>query len=157
MVVIIMRSTNSIVSRLKTDFPQFRFKESDDFFWSPIKKTIYYNPKVEYFDSLLLHELAHALLNHRRFSSDIGLIILERQAWNYAIKLGDTYNIEIIDGVAQYSLDSYRDWLHKRSTCPVCAANGVQFKKQRYTCPSCNNIWKVNLATKRRLYRYNQN
>jgi len=150
-----MQSTLSIISKLKTDFSQFHFKESDDFFWSPIKKTVYYNPKIENADILLLHEIAHALLGHSSFSSDISMIILERQAWDRAIELGSAYDIKIVDGVAQYNLDSYRDWLHKRSTCPVCTATGLQTKKQKYLCLACGNIWKVNLATKRRLHRYN--
>jgi DnaJ-class molecular chaperone len=51
-------------------------------------------------------------------------------------------------------MNSYRDWLHARSTCPVCQATGMETKKSIYTCPACRHQWRVNEARICSLRRY---
>ena len=148
-----MPSTTSILSSLKNKYPQFSFKQSDDFSWSFIDKTIFFDIKSDNLSILLIHELSHALLGHDQYENDIQLIIMERQAWDYAIKLAATFNIEIPDNIIQSNLDSYRNWLHKRSTCPKCHTTGVQ-SHDIYKCLACNHHWRVNQAKKCSLRRY---
>ena len=76
-----MPSIKNLVDKLRVDYPQFTFSESDCFSWSPNEKTIYFSKKDDKNDYSpdLLHELAHALLNHSNYNSDIELIVPESQ------------------------------------------------------------------------------
>jgi Zn finger protein HypA/HybF involved in hydrogenase expression len=152
--VITMPSTTTLLSRLKTYYPQFFFKLGDDFSWSASDNTIYYNNKIDDQPVFLLHELSHALLGHASYTSDIQLITMERQAWDHTMKLASKYNVTISDDMVQSNLDSYRDWLHSRSTCPKCQATGLQTKEYTYKCPACSNEWQVNEARICALRRY---
>lgn len=152
---ITMPSTKTLLSRLKADYPQFSFAKGDDFLWSSSENTIYYGDKVNAQPIFLLHELSHALLNHNNYSSDIQLITMERQAWDKTIELASVYGIAVTDDIIQANLDSYRDWMHSRSTCPKCQATGLQIKEKIYSCPACSHKWQVNEAKICALRRYN--
>jgi len=151
--VIIMPLTTSLLKSLKNKYPQFSFKKGDDFSWSSSNNTIFYDNTADDFSILLVHELSHALLGHELYESDIQLIIIERQAWDYAVKLASSFDIEISDETIQLNLDTYRDWLHKRSTCPACQATGLQ-SQNVYKCLACNHQWQANQARKCNLRRY---
>ncbi|MDK2898892.1 MAG: hypothetical protein PWQ10_79 [Patescibacteria group bacterium] len=153
---IIMLSTTSMLLRLKNSYPQFLFKEDTDFFWSSSDNTIFYDASSKDLPVLILHELSHALLGHNKYDSDIQLISMERQAWEYTIKLAYSFNIKIPDEIIQSNLDSYRSWLYCRSTCPKCQSIGLQVKAKTYHCLACNHSWQVNEARKCNLRRYNQ-
>ena len=56
--------------------------------------------------------------------------------------------------VIQEHLDTYRDWLHARSICPSCTANGYQISSHTYECPACLHTWRVNEARICALRRY---
>lgn len=149
-----MLSTASLVSRLTTDFPDLHFRPGDAFRWSAEEKTIYYDA-TSHDNAALLHEVGHAVLTHSDYSRDIELLQMERDAWNYAsTTLSAPYATTISDDTIQESLDSYRDWLHARSTCPACHATGFQTKKQQYCCPACKHNWRVNEARLCGLRRY---
>lgn len=148
-----MPSTTTLLSRLKTDYPQFSFKPSDNFLWSSSDNTIYYDDKNDNKHAFLLHELSHALIGHSNYDSDIQLIAIERQAWDRAKDLATSYGVTISDQIIQSTLDSYRDWLHARSTCPDCKATGLQIENN-YVCPACNHRWHVNEARTCALRRY---
>jgi len=139
-----MPSTPSLAQRLKSDYPQFNFKQADDYLWSPTNQTVYYAYTDQ--DELLMHELAHGLLGHTEYHHDVELVAIERSAWDKALELAENYNVSITDGLIESTLDSYRDWLHARSTCPACSATGLQIKKQTYRCPACQHTWRVNEA-----------
>lgn len=152
--VIIMPSITFLATRLSKDFPGITFTSGQEFHWSPQSQTIFFNEDV-HAPALLLHELAHALLEHRDYQRDIQLIELEREAWRYAkSNLGNRYKIDISDTVIQDSLDTYRDWLYVRSICPECSATGVQTGRSVYTCLACNSRWRVNDARVCALRRY---
>ncbi|HEV7952287.1 MAG TPA: ImmA/IrrE family metallo-endopeptidase [Candidatus Saccharimonadales bacterium] len=141
-----MPSTISLANKLQSDFTAYTFKASDEFRWSPQENIIFYDQNSDDIASLL-HELAHAALGHASFTKDITLIEMERDAWQYAItKLAPAYALTINDETVQDSLDTYRDWLHARSTCPHCKATGVQTKKNIYKCILCATKWRVNDA-----------
>lgn len=149
-----MRSISSLATKLSLDFPQFSFSAGEDFHWSPSTSTIFYDPTSR--DSTaLLHELAHGLLGHSDYSRDISLLGMERDAWEYARgTLGPRYKVSMTDEHIEAALDTYRDWLHARSTCPDCRATGVQSDKQQYTCLVCRTKWRVNDARLCHLRRY---
>ncbi len=143
---ITMPSITSLVAKLTTDFPNVKFEASREFRWSPTQKTIFFDQTSNDIGSLL-HELSHALLGHSEYHKDIQLIEMERDAWHYAnASLCAQYEIEIDENDVQDALDTYRDWLHARSTCPTCQATGIQTKKSTYKCITCTSQWHVNDA-----------
>lgn len=151
---IIMPSITSLAAKLQSDFPELTLRNGEDFHWSPSEKTIYYK-ETKNDTASLLHEMSHALLEHRDYTKDIQLIEMERDAWEHATKiLAPKYQIIIDDSAVQNALDTYRDWLHARSTCPTCQATGVQTKKSQYTCVACDTNWRVNEARICALRRY---
>lgn len=151
-----MHSIASLVKSLRRDFPELLFAEGEDFSWSFETQTISYHKNSQSTGvQQLLHELAHALLEHKTYKRDIELVAMERDAWAYArTQLSNTYEIPIADAVEQAALDSYRDWMHARSTCPACEASGIEIRKSIYHCPACGHEWRVNEARICGLKRY---
>lgn len=143
-----------MLSQLKNNYPDISFEASDDFTWEPSSKTVYYNPKNPDASALLLHEISHAILGHDQYKSDIDLIKIERAAWQKAESISIEYRQTISHELVESTLDSYRDWLHSRSTCPSCSAVGIQSRNDRYKCPACSHEWRVNEARSCRLMRY---
>lgn len=149
-----MPSTHSLLNRLTADHPDLTFHTSDRDHWSPSQQTVYYNAAA-IDNATLLHEVSHALLKHADYDKDIGLIDMEREAWTYATDtLGPRYDVVIDDDIVQDSLDSYRDWLHARSTCPSCSSTGIQTQSNGYKCIACRTTWLVNDARVCALRRY---
>lgn len=149
-----MQSTISLIKQLEDDFPSHKFEKSSLFSWSPTDNTIFFDINDNNCQILILHELAHSLLNHTDYSRDVELITIERSAWDKSVELCQKYSIQYSDTFAQLNLDTYRDWLHDRSTCPNCKATGIQSNKNKYKCLSCNYIWRVNEARMCALRRY---
>lgn len=150
-----MVSTSLLIDKLTSDFPEFIFEDSHDFWWSNTKNTIFINSVAPDAKSYILHELAHALLGHRGYKRDIDLLKLERDAWEYAkLNLASTYEVDVDEEKIQHNLETYRDWLHARSQCPRCEATGLQIKRNSYQCLSCNQVWTVNEARVCALRRY---
>ena len=149
-----MPSTASLASKLQTDYPQFLFIKASRFLWSPSEKTIFYTDKNNDNCIFLLHELSHGLLDHADYSHDIELIAMESKAWDKVTELANKYKVTINEKSIQLTLDTYRDWLHSRSTCPNCKATGVQNGKKSYYCLACNHEWRVNEARICALRRY---
>lgn len=143
------------VAKLATDFPQFSFKAGRQAHWSPRTKTITYSlsETIGRFRFGILHELAHALLGHTNYHSDFELLKLESEAWNLAAKIGKKYGVRISDDHIQNCLDTYRDWLHRRSTCPACGMHVLQKDAVRYQCFNCRTVWRVTSSRFVRPYR----
>lgn len=151
---ITMPLTTLLATKLQADFPGFIFAGSNEFRWSPQEKTIFYDQTSDD-QASLLHELSHAVLDHTDYTKDIELIEMERDAWEHASTIvAKRYGILIDDTTVQDALDTYRDWLHARSTCPHCKATGLQTKKNQYRCLVCETKWRVNDARVCALRRY---
>lgn len=150
---IIMPSTTSLAAKLSDTYPHITFAPGSEFHWDPEQQMIIYDPAGN--PALLLHELSHALLEHREYLKDVQLLEMEREAWEYAIdRLGSNYHVLVSEDIVENALDSYRDWLHARSSCPACSATGIQVKKYLYRCVACHEEWKVNDARSCALRRY---
>jgi len=143
------------IEQLAADYPQFSFKEGKQDHWSPSSNTIIYNPSKPLADlkQSLLHELSHALLGHQDYSSDLELLKLEAQAWEMAAKLAPNYSLSISDDHIQNCIDTYRDWLHRRSTCPACGMHVLQKNAGTYKCFNCQTEWSVTDSRFVRAYR----
>ncbi len=136
----------SLVKRLKNDFPSLIFAPGDDFHWSAAQNTVFYpDSDIEYAPQLL-HEAAHGALGHSTYSRDLDLLKLEREAWNKASELAKHYDVDMSDDTIEDSLDTYREWLHARSTCPTCGKTGVQVSPSTYNCVACLERWRTNDA-----------
>lgn len=86
----------------------------------------------------LLHELGHATLGHRNFATDIERLRMERAAWDRARKFCQKYGVEYDENFVETELDTYRDWLHQRSTCRNCGQTRYQTADSEYHCPFCD-------------------
>ncbi len=148
----------ALINQLAEDFPNLTYLESTKFFWSPKDQTIHYSLKdisegTSEAHWTLLHETGHALLGHTTYQTDFELLKLEAAAWQEAGRLGVRYGITISNNHIQDCLDTYRDWLHARSTCPACGAAGVQDASRLYACNNCAQHWRVSAARFCRPYR----
>lgn len=126
--------------------PNVLFEPSDSFYWSYASKTIFYDRSVVESHSgkvSLLHEIAHAMLNHSSYIYDIELLRIEIAAWQLAQSLGQEYQVSITKEICDEHLETYRDWLYMRSACPACDKTGLQNKYRRYICTHCKAQWSV--------------
>lgn len=150
-----MPSTKPLIERLQADYPSITFHVSDHFEWQPTERSILYDPTDAHFAPRILHEVSHAELEHSSYARDIELLAMERDAWQRAkVDLAPKYDIAVTADAVQYDMDTYRDWLHARSTCPACNSNGLELKKHSYRCISCAHTWRVNEARTCSLKRY---
>lgn len=149
---------SKLLLRLRQDYPQFKFKPGPVDTWSSEEQTIFYSKDRDRKEQRwsLLHELAHAILGHDQYFSDFELLKLESKAWSLAKELGDKYKIKIDEQHIQHCLDTYRDWLHRRSTCPTCDIRTLQTDEHRYACHNCGTIWTVTTERFVRPYRLKQ-
>lgn len=144
----------ALIKAVRADFPQFNFERGDVLRWSARIQTIFYTADSS--SSGILHELGHALLGHATYQKDFELLQMELAAWHKAQELSSRYQVAFDKPYIQHCLDSYRDWLDRRSTCPTCKSHGVQATQRRYTCPNCTNSWQVSASVLCRPYRRTQ-
>lgn len=149
------KTSPDLISRIIDDYPQFIFKAGSQEHWSPRTKTITYDANADKHELKygLLHELAHALLGHNNYRSDFELLKLEGQAWEMAAKIGKKYKIRLDNNHIQDCLDTYRDWLHRRSKCPTCGMHVLQKDVRTYQCFNCGDSWQVSTGRFARPYR----
>lgn len=146
----------SLLRKLKKDFKELNFERGSSFYWSAKQQRITYTLQSKE-NSLavwsLLHEVAHGLLNHIRYDSDFELLLLEVEAWGKAEELAKTYGFTINSDHIQDCLDTYRDWLYQRSSCPACTNCSLQQNSTTYTCFNCGMSWQVSSSRLCRPYR----
>lgn len=130
---------NDLLMRLQEDFPEFVFKQGEKFAFKP-PRTIVVEPKEPNASLLLLHELGHALSGHRNFGTGVQRLKMEREAWEKARELCATYGVNYDEEAVETELDTYRDWLDKKSRCPACGLTRFQTSDGQYHCPRCENF-----------------
>jgi ribosomal protein S27AE len=144
-----------LLEYLRRDYPELLFTEGKSFCWSPQTRQIFYS--LEQSQSgpwAVLHETAHALLEHTKYSLDFELLRMEVAAWEAAKELAKKYDITIDEDHMQDCLDSYRDWLYKRSICPSCGTKSIQQDHEAsYQCFNCHSTWRVAASRFCRPYR----
>ena len=146
----------SLLAKLQAEYPQLRFTAGEQFCWSPETAEIFYikNARGQKAQWSLLHETGHALLEHTTYQADFELLRLEVEAWHEAQKLAKTLDITIDEDHIQDCLDTYRDWLYRRSICPDCHTKCLQQDNQAaYRCFNCHTVWKVSASRFCRSYR----
>jgi hypothetical protein len=149
-----------LVAKLTKDFPSIKFSPGKQFCWSPETHEVIYrqNSKSDESSWSLLHETGHAVLQHKTYQADVALLRLEVEAWTKAKDLASNYGIEIGEDHIEDCLDTYRDWLYKRSICPTCNAKCLQQEDFiHYKCFNCHTVWKVSPNRFCRAYRSTKN
>lgn len=144
-----------LLIKLQANYPNLSFRASRKFCWAPDSGAICYrtNDNGNKACWSLLHETAHALLQHTAYDTDLELLLLEVAAWEKAKQLAHETNITIDEEHIQDCLDTYRDWLNRRSTCPTCKTKSTQQTTSLYRCFNCGSKWKVSPARFCRIYR----
>ncbi len=143
-----------LLSKLQKRLTDVQFAPGEAFSWSPATSTVNYRLSDTPRDSwALLHEAAHALLGHTGYVLDLDLVLMEVAAWEHARQLAEELGLNIDDDHIQDSLDTYRDWLHQRSTCPRCSTVSLQHSPHEYRCHNCNASWHVSASRFCRPYR----
>jgi predicted NBD/HSP70 family sugar kinase len=133
---------------LSLEYPQFSWRLGDRFKYKP-EKTIIVNQNetipMPHFALLTLHELGHALSNHKDYKTDVERLRIESEAWQRAKSEiskhpeWKKYTISYDEDFAENELDSYRDWLHQKSKCKKCGLTKYQTTDGIYHCPNCEN------------------
>lgn len=150
------KNMDHALSTLRQLLPHISFKEAGSFYWSPATQTVHYasaEPESDCSTWALLHEAAHAKLTHRNYASDLELLMLEVEAWDEAKRIARHIGIEIDCDHIEDCLDTYREWLHQRSTCPTCGVVSLQEHANLYRCFNCLNDWQVSTSRFCRPYR----
>jgi hypothetical protein len=136
----------TLITELKSRFPALKFTPGRQFYWSPASGEIFYKASAKGKKAAwsLLHETGHALLGHHSYQADIELLKLEVAAWQKAQALASELKMKIDPEHIQDCLDTYRDWLYRRSICPDCSARCLQQEDCiHYRCYNCHKVWKV--------------
>jgi formate dehydrogenase assembly factor FdhD len=145
---------DDLIKILAKDFPSLSFVPGKSSRWSPKTQEITYKvTPSKHTRWATFHELGHALLGHSSYTSDFELLRLEVAAWQSAKELAIKYGDRINDLHIQNCLDTYRDWLHRRSTCPICGVRSLQQNKSTYHCFNCQSEWRVSTSRFCRAYR----
>lgn len=151
---------HQLIANLQAQFPALRFTSGQQFCWSPETSEIFYKAasKGRRAKWSLLHETGHALLEHHSYQADFELLRLEVAAWERARELAATVGVNIDEDHIQDCLDTYRDWLHKRSICPACSTKCLQQDDfAHYRCFNCHAMWRVSSSRFCRAYRSTKN
>lgn len=149
-----------VLERLQSRFPDLCFIAGSRFCWSPTTQQIGYDTSRTdaAADWSLLHETAHALLEHNGYEGDFELVQMEMAAWHRARILATEFNVTIDEDHIEDCLDTYRDWLYKRSICPTCTTRALQQNDQaHYRCFNCHKVWRVTPSRFCRAYRSTKN
>ncbi len=146
---------DDLIATLTIDYPTINFQRANVFCWSPKRQEIQYDSEAPRQKGTwaVLHELSHALLGHSSYSYDFELLSLEVAAWQKAKDLASHYKEHIQEDHIQNCLDTYREWLHQRSTCPTCNNHCLQATSTRYYCFNCHSNWRVTASRFCRPYR----
>ncbi|GAC1388361.1 MAG: hypothetical protein NVS1B7_3000 [Candidatus Saccharimonadales bacterium] len=147
---------DSLLAALKEFKLPVIFVAGTDYYWSPAQKIIAYreNDNTNEGHWALIHEVAHALLGHDAYHNDFELVLMEVAAWKKAQQISQQLNIEINKDHIEDCLDTYRDWLHERSTCPTCRTVCMQTQNStKYFCHNCYTSWHVSSSRFCRPYR----
>jgi hypothetical protein len=148
-----------LIARLQAQYPNLRYTHGQQFAWSPETSEIFYKPGAEGDEAKwsLLHETGHALLRHQSYRADVELLKLEVEAWQRARLLARDVSVTINEDHIQDCLDTYRDWLDKRSICPTCSNKCLQQDDcKSYRCFNCHASWRVSDNRFGRAYRRSQ-
>jgi hypothetical protein len=147
---------DKLLATLRSGFPELKFSAGKQFYWSPETGEVFYRQAATGQKALwsLLHETGHAALKHRSYQGDFELLQMEVAAWERARDIGQGVGIEIDEDHVQDCLETYREWLYRRSICPACGTKCLQDDDfTHYNCFNCRSVWQVSMSRFHRAYR----
>jgi len=147
---------NGTILRLEKLIHPIELVMGKSFSWSPKENIVFADKnRLNQNEGLLalFHEIGHALLKHKAYSSDVDLLLKEVAAWEKAKKLATKFSVKIDYEHIEDCLDTYRDWLYRRSKCPNCGINSLQTTPKEYECINCAQKWQVSSSRFCRSYR----
>lgn len=147
---------DTLLAKLQKAIPGLVFAPGTTFLWSPKSGHVMYRvsaPDDTIARWSLLHEVGHALLQHHSYKSDFELLQMEVAAWEMAESIAPDFGETIDEEHVQDCLDTYRDWLYQRSTCPTCTSCSLQTDSRTYECFNCGTVWHVSTSRLCRPYR----
>ena len=132
----------TFLAKAKTDFPELHFVNGKRYAFRPPKTVVFPSDMDDSESSflLLLHEMGHALCEHKTFKTEVERLKMEVMAWEKAKELARRYKVSIDEDLIQKELDTYRDWLHQKSRCPKCGLTRFQTPDGVFHCPRCDII-----------------
>lgn len=148
-----MNSRQTLIETLVKEYDQINFESGSNFSWSPKDNVIYFDQESPHFEWSLLHEIGHVVCEHKDYKYDVSLLRMEVEAWRQACELSKKYDVTISQEHIEKCLDSYREWIYKRSTCPLCTQAGLEKDTGKYQCINCGNKWIVSKQKFCRVYR----
>lgn len=128
----------TFLARVKRDYPKLRFREGKRFSYH-FPGVITVGPAEDGDELLLLHEVGHALHEHKEFTTEVERIKCEREAWEAARGLCARYGVTVDEELIEAQMESYREWLHQKSRCPKCGLTRFQAPDGAFHCPLCEN------------------
>lgn len=138
------REVNKFVARLRAEYGELHFVRGRKFAYrlragrsEVVLERCEGWEDVNKYCLSLLHEVGHALLGHRDFRVDAERVKMECAAWEKTRELCKTYGLVYDEEFAEERLDSYREWLYRRSRCRKCGLVRYQTRDGRYHCPRC--------------------
>ncbi|MBQ6460825.1 hypothetical protein IJJ36_00090 [Candidatus Saccharibacteria bacterium] len=129
----------TFLAKIRSDYPEFSFREGKRFSFRP-PKTIIMRSNEENGELLLLHELGHALSGHKTFDTGARRLKMEREAWEKVREIAPKYGVGFDDSLVEVELDTYRDWLDKKTRCKKCGLTCYQTPDGVNHCPRCENF-----------------
>ena len=126
-----------LFDKVRQDHPGLRFRRGVKFLFRP-PRTIVLGPEEPGDDLIFMHELGHALSGHRDFRTNIERMRCECEAWEKARELCGKYGVTFDEDFAETELESYRNWLDKKSRCPICGLTRFQTPDGAFHCPKCD-------------------
>lgn len=143
-----MLESDELVAQLKKDYPDFIFKSGSRFAFRPPKTIIIGPYEGKNTPLLLFHELGHALSKKYSYNLSVERLKIESLAWQAGKtaylacqKSGNYPNLPPWNETfVEDNLDTYRNWLHQKSTCKSCGLTMYQSKDKTWSCPYCNQF-----------------
>lgn len=140
-----------VLERLRKDYPELRFRSGKRFSFRPVRTIIFEAVGLDefavrsvaeqnYWYLQLLHEVGHAVLEHKNFTTDPERLQMERAAWEQARVLCKQYGVKYDEDFVETELDTYRNWLHRKSCCSKCGLTRCQLRNGKYYCPNCDML-----------------
>ena len=142
-----------LFSQIAHDYPEIVIKTGARFSYKPPRTVIFepfsaknspYPPAN--FALLAFHELGHAVLGAKDYTTHVERLKIECEAWKCAKTLFEKYQKRGLlpakyawdEDFIEQQLDTYRDWLHAKSRCKTCGLTRYQTPDGRYHCPRCS-------------------
>ena len=128
----------TFLAKVRGDYPEVKFVAGKRFSFRPPRTVVFCDEPDDTAPLLLLHELGHFLTGRFDFKTEVERLKIEVMAWEKAKELAPLYGVFVDEDLIENELDSYRDFLHQKSRCPLCGLTRFQTPDSVFHCPKCD-------------------